>query len=110
MSPVSRLARWLMVFPALAMAATIGACDGDRPSKKDCSALLDKIIELEIAAAGTSHLSPDMKADLDKQRKTMREFLRDPFMKQCRNELHAEVVACRLKAKSQVELAACETL
>lgn len=104
----SRSHRWLTLGLICATTALLSACGSDRASDADCKAALAKIVDLEIEAAGTSRLSPDMKADLDKQRKKMREHLREPFMKQCKNDLPASVVKCRIKAKSKADLAACE--
>ena len=105
----ARLARWLTLSLVCALVATAGACGEDKASDADCKAALDKIVDLEIEAAGTTHLSPEMKADLDKQRDKMREHLREPFMKECKNDLPATVVKCRIKAKSKADLAACES-
>ena len=104
----SRLTRW-PTLSALCIVALICSCGADRASEAECKAALNKIVDLEIEAAGTSHLSPDMKADIDKQRKKIRDHLRKPFMKQCRNDLPASVVRCRSKAKSKADLAACES-
>lgn len=100
--------RWQILLAVCIAAALTCACGGDRASESECKAALDKIVDLEIAAAGTTRLSPDMKADLDKQRKKIRDHLREPFMKQCKNDLPASVVKCRIKAKSKADLAACE--
>jgi len=91
---------------ALAVLATAGC--SEKASSDDCKALLDRVVEIEIQEAGTSHLSPAMKDDLDKQRKLVRDQLRDPFMSECQNDMPAAVVSCRLKAKTKADYAACK--
>ena len=47
---------------------------------------------MEIDEAGTAHLSPEMKDDLGKQTKKLREQLRKPFLKECQNDMPVAVV------------------
>lgn len=99
----------MLLIPACALVLAASACGSDRASDADCKAALNKIVAIEVEAAGTARLSHEMKADLDKQRKKMRDHLREPFMKQCKNDLPASVVKCRIKAKNKADLAACES-
>lgn len=86
--------------------ATAGC--SDKPTEQDCKALLDRLVELELATAGTDKLSADMKADLDKQAKELREYLGGQFMERCLKETPVAVVKCGLKAKSKADYAGCE--
>jgi hypothetical protein len=100
-----RLATVLALCGALGLGAT--GC-GDGPSKDSCEQLLDHILEIEIRAAGTGQLTPEMKADLDAQKKEVKTNLQQPFMSQCLEKTPSRFVSCGLKAKSHEELAACE--
>lgn len=91
----------------VALVCALGACS-DKPSAKSCEKLLDRVIEFEIEAAGTHHLSPAMKDDLDKQRKELREYLSEPFLEDCRENMSVAVVECGMEAKSLADFAKCE--
>lgn len=94
---------------ALCAALGLGAAGcGDRPSKDSCEQLLDHILEIEVRAAGTGQLTPEMKADLDAQKKEVKKNLQSPFLEQCLEKTPSRFVSCGLKAKSHEELAACE--
>lgn len=92
---------------AAAFALSIGGC-GDTASKDDCKKLLDHIIQLEMNAAGTGNLTPDMKADIEDQKKQLTEYLESGFVDKCTKETPGSYVKCGLKAKDLDGLAACD--
>jgi hypothetical protein len=92
---------------AAAFVFTVGAC-GDTASKDDCKKLLDHIIQLEMNAAGTGNLTPDMKADIEGQKKKLTEYLEKGFVDKCTKETPGSYVQCGLKAKDLGGLAECD--
>ena len=92
---------------ALAVTSALGACS-EGPTDEQCEALLDKVIELEIATAGTDKLPAAMKEDLEKQRAQLEDYLSEKFMAECRKNVPLEVVKCGLKAKTKADYAACD--
>jgi hypothetical protein len=93
----------------VALGVCLGAFGcGDKPSEKDCKALLDKVIDLEVATAGTDKLSSEKKASLDKQRKQLAGYISERFIERCIKETPKAAIECGLKAKSQEDYAACE--
>ena len=92
---------------AAAFALGIAGC-GDTASKGDCGKLLDHIIQLEMNAAGTGNLTPDMKADIEDQRKKLTEHLANGFVDKCTKETPGSYVKCGLKAKDLDALAICD--
>ena len=86
----------------------LSAC-GDKPSTSDCEKLLDHLITIEVSAAGTDQLTPEMEADLVKQKKVLREHLKKQFMDQCKKKTPGTYVRCGLKARNLDELAKCES-
>jgi hypothetical protein len=91
----------------LALSLAMGACS-DKPTETDCKALLERVIELEIGAAGTEKLPPEMKADLDKQRKKLEQYLEKPFMERCLQDTPVAVIKCGLEARTKADYAACD--
>lgn len=81
---------------------------GDKPSEEQCAKLVDHMIELEIQAAGTTKLPDDMRADIDKQRRELQEYLRKQSIEKCLESLPTSVVECGLAAKDRDQRAACE--
>jgi hypothetical protein len=104
---VAGLASRASVLLLLAVSLAAGGCS-DKPTKQDCEALLDRVIELEIGAAGTEKLSAEMKGDLDKQRKQLEQYLGTRFMDRCLQDTPVAVVKCGLNAKTQEDYAACD--
>ena len=90
-----------------AIAAALAGC-GDEPSKDDCEKLLDHMIDVEITAAGTDSITPEMKADIAKQKHELRAYLGQEFVKKCVNELPRSHVDCALNARTKADVAACE--
>jgi hypothetical protein len=85
-----------------------GAGCGDKPSQGDCEKLLDHIIKVEVDQAGTDQLTPEMTADLEKQKKELRAHLKKQFMSQCMDKTPGAFVQCGLKARNSDELGACD--
>ena len=91
---------------ALFLVVPLAGC-GDKPSKDDCSKLLDHMVELAVSEAGTDQLTPEMEADLEEQKKGLHEHLKSRFMKQCTDKTPGSFVKCGLKARTPEELAKC---
>ena len=95
------------LFVVLVLLFVAGGC-GDKPSKGDCDQLLDHLIEIEVSAAGTDELTPEMQADLDKQKVGIRDHIKKQFMSQCMDKTPGGYVRCGLKARNLEELAECD--
>jgi hypothetical protein len=76
------------------------AC-GNKPSKGQCEKLVEHMVELEAAAAGGGAMPADQKADLEQQKKKVRESVGLDF---CLNDMSVDQVECGLKARSLEEL------
>ena len=94
---------------ALCFAAALGAC-GNAPSKDECTKLLDHLIDLEIkAGGGDGELTPEMKADLEKQRQSVTDYATgQKFIETCTQKTPKSVVTCALDAKTQEDVAKCD--
>jgi hypothetical protein len=95
------------LFLLLAALALSAGC-GDKPTQADCEKLLDHVIEIEMSASGSDTLTPDMKADIDKQKRQLRDYLKKQFLEQCLDKTPGAVVKCGLKARDHQQLAACD--
>ena len=91
----------------LFLALFVSGC-GDTPTEEQCGKLVDHMIELEIQAAGTAKLPDEMRADIDKQRNDLKEYLRKQSIDKCVETLPLSVVECGLAAKDRDQRAACE--
>ena len=85
--------------------SAFGACS-NAPSKKQCEQLFENVINLQIQSAGAN--TPEMKAELEKQKKQLDEKMRDEFMKDCLDQLPKAQVECGIQVKSMSELAKCD--
>ena len=93
---------------SLSLGAAASGCSST-PSPEQCEALLDHVVEIEVAESGAGkELSAEMKADLDKQRKELEGYVGEQFVKRCRESLPVTFVECGLQAKSKAEYAECE--
>ncbi|MBP6630874.1 MAG: hypothetical protein KBG28_02090 [Kofleriaceae bacterium] len=103
--PASVLASSLALVTLLAAAA---GCGADAPSAAQCGKLLDHLVELEIGAAGGGKgLTPEMQADLGKQKAAVLEAKGPEFTKKCSKEMPGPTVHCMLAAKSIDEAGKC---
>jgi hypothetical protein len=84
-----------------------GAC-GSGPSDDQCEALLGHLLDMELAKGGGKNLTPEMKADLEKQKKAVTEYTHDKFMEACREKAAKTIVACGANANDEKALAACD--
>ena len=91
----------------LAIAVSAAACS-NAPSQDQCEALMGHLIDLELARGGGKNVTPEMKADLDKQKKAIADYTRDKFMEACMKKTAKKVVDCGAGAKDEKELAACD--
>lgn len=95
------------VLAPAALVIVLAGCS-EKPSKEDCARLLDHIIDLEVRAAGTDKITPEMRADLDSQRKQVKDSMADKFLQRCEASVPVSVVTCGLAAKTPADYAACE--
>ena len=100
--------RALPICAVLALASVAGC--GNKPSKDQCSQLLEHVLDLEIKAGGASGgaLTPEMKEDLENQRKAVLEANRDKYVSTCTSKTPKRVVECQIGAKDLDALAKCE--
>jgi hypothetical protein len=87
-----------ILFSALLL--TAAAC-GNKPSKGECEKLLEHLVELEAAAAGGAATPTDQKADLEQQKKKVRESVGLDF---CLEDMSVDQVECGLKARTLEDL------
>lgn len=81
----------------------------ETPSKTQCEELLAHLIDIETASGGTDKVPEEMKADLEKQKKAIREYaVGQKFIETCTQKTPKKVVACGLAAKNADELAKCD--
>ncbi len=95
---------------ALALIGVGGAGCGNQPSKDQCTQLFDHLIDLEIKAGGATSgaLTPEMKEDLETQRKKVTEANRDKFVSTCTSKTPKRVVECQIGKKDVKGLQECE--
>jgi hypothetical protein len=90
-----------------AMALSAGAC-GSGPSDDQCEAAIGHLLDLELAKGGGKNLSPEMKADLEKQKKAITDYTHDKFMEACKTKASKAIVTCVTNASDDKQLAACD--
>jgi hypothetical protein len=83
------------------------AC-GNAPSQEQCEQLMTHLIDLELVKGGGKNVTPEMKADLEKQKTQIAEYTHDKFMEACMKKTAKAVVECGARAKDEAELAACD--
>jgi hypothetical protein len=104
----------LLAVPLLVVGASLSAAAcSDAPSKDQCARLLEHLIDIEIAAGGGggTEMTPEMKADLDKQKKAIADFAQGEgknFMQTCTSKTPKAVVECGLAAKTKDDVAKCD--
>jgi hypothetical protein len=76
-----------------------GAACGKAPSKGKCEKLVDHLVELEAAAAGSGAMSD--KGEIDQQKKKVKDSVGLDF---CLKDMSVDQVECGLKARSLEEL------
>ncbi len=86
---------------ALTIALLLMGCP-NAPSKTQCEQLLNNVIDIQIKAAGAN--TPETKADLDKQKKKLKDAMQKEFMKDCLENLPKDQVECGIKVKSMDDL------
>jgi len=83
------------------------ACS-NAPSQEQCETLMVKLIDFEMTRGGGKNVTPEMKADLDKQKKAIADYTREKFMDACTKKTAKKVVDCGIGAANEKELAACD--
>jgi len=99
----------MRVLLGLGLMAGLAAGCSKAPSADQCKGALDHLLELEIEdAGGTTGLTPEMKADLEKQKAAVSEQLRTNFMDACVKKTPKDIVECTLKAKTLGDAGKCD--
>ena len=92
------------------LAASASACSNDAPSAGQCDKLLDHLVSLEIGAAGGDKgLTPEMQADVNKQKAAVVQGKGPEFQKKCKKEMPGATVRCMLTATTIAEAGKCGT-
>jgi hypothetical protein len=89
---------------------TLGALGGckDAASADQCKQSLTNITDIEFAAAGAKADTPELKAEIAKQKKTATEAAEAGFMETCQNKTTKAIVECTIEAKTAEQLAKCD--
>ena len=103
---VTSLATALFLFSVL----LLGVGCADNPTEDDCKKLMQHIVTLEVESAGgkAEALTPEMKADLDAQKKKVSDYVGKDFMGGCMKDLPRSQVTCGLKARKIEDLDNCD--
>ena len=82
----------------------------ETPTEDDCKKLMQHIITLEVESAGgkADALTPEMKADLNAQKKKVADYVGKDFMGGCMKDLPVSQLACGLKARKIEDLENCD--
>ena len=115
----TRFARWskLLISSRLAsmttvvvLALTIVASTGckNAASSDQCAKALTNILDIEFATAGAKADTPELKAEIAKQKKTATDAKTTEFMDACHNKTPKKIVECTIAAKTAEQLAACD--
>ena len=97
-----------LLLASIAFGLLVAAGCSSAPSQEQCESLMDHLIDLELAKGGGKNATPEMKADLDKQKKAVAEYTRDKFMEACTKKTAKAVVDCGAKAMTEKDLTACD--
>ncbi len=117
----TRFARWFKVSvscrrasftcaAAAALALTLAASTGCKngASSDQCSQAMTNVLEIEFAAAGAKADTPELKADIAKQKKTATDARAAEFMDGCQHKTPKHIVECMIAAKTAEQLAVCD--
>jgi hypothetical protein len=89
---------------ALAVLATLAGCS-KKPTEDACEKLLNHVVDLEMAAGGTSGGD---KAELDAQRKKVSDDIGKDFLNSCVKDLPMKQLECGMAAKTLEDLGKCD--
>ena len=92
----------------LALLIVCAAACSNAPSQEQCESLLGNLIDLELQKGGGKNVTPEMKADLEKQKKAIADYTREKFMDACMKKTAKAVVECGARAKNEKDLATCD--
>jgi len=92
---------------AVALGLLSGAC-GDAPSHQECEKLLDHVLEIYTQIPAGEQLTPQVKKDLEEQKKAVAKAVGKTFLDTCEKTLPRARVLCGLKARTEADLAKCE--
>ncbi|HPH67249.1 MAG TPA: hypothetical protein PLF40_15950 [Kofleriaceae bacterium] len=77
-------------------------------SAEQCTQSMNNILDIEFATAGAKADSPELKADIAKQKKAAAEAKMTEYMDACKNKTPRRIVECTIAAKTAEQLAACD--
>ncbi|HVV82055.1 MAG TPA: hypothetical protein VHE35_03205, partial [Kofleriaceae bacterium] len=90
-------------------ALAFAACS-KTPSKSQCDQLLTHLIDIEAGDSGAGKVPDEMKAEVDKQKKAIREYaIGQKFMDTCTHKTPRKVVECGIAAKTSDDVAKCDS-
>lgn len=69
---------------------------------------MTNILDIEFTTAGAKAETPELKAELAKQKKLTSEAKTVEFMGNCQNKTPKNIVTCTIAAKTSEQLAACD--
>jgi len=100
------MVRALCVIGALAIFGVAGC--GDKPSKEQCTKLLDHMYKMDVQASGATQVTEAQKKAVDKQIREVKKDLRKKFMNQCMDRTPKKWVECALEAKDRKAIEECK--
>lgn len=103
---LTAMVRGLVLIGALAIFGVAGC--GDKPSKEQCSKLLDHMYKMDVQAA-TKSVTEAQKKAVEKQIREVKKDLRKKFMDQCVDRTPKGWVECALKAKDRKGIEECKS-
>lgn len=95
---------------AAALALTLSVSTGckNAASSDQCAKSLTNILDIEFATAGAKADTPELKAEIAKQKKAATDAKTAEFMDACQNKTPKNIVECTIAAKTAEQLAACD--
>ena len=103
-----RTARFLGLASFLMCAGSGLLACSNKPTEEQCTTLVNHLIDLEVQAAGTGKLPEQMKADVEKQKQEIAEYVGKEAVAKCLESLPLSVVKCGIAARTLEEHAACD--
>ena len=95
-----------LIGSALLLAGAAGCKNA--ASAEQCTQAMNNILEIEFATAGAKADSPELKAEIAKQKKTAADAKITEYMDACQNKTPRHLVECTIEAKTAAQLTACD--
>jgi hypothetical protein len=101
-----RAARWRPCVSLAGVVLVLAACSSG-PSRSDCDALRDKLVELEFAAMGAK-ATAEARAQVAKQKKDTSDGVAERFAEACTKKTPKALIDCALAATSLEAVKQCD--